>query len=151
MRVILASLATIALLSGCAEEAEVTEAEAPLATDPVDTGLETVSADPPAGANAGWDLDDDGNFDRAEFTGFGDRGFLGWDNDGDGRLGEQEFEEGWTEAGWRDADTAFGAFDDDDNTFLSNDEFFAEDEFGEWDADGSGVLESSEWRFGNSV
>ena len=149
MRMILAlSLATVGILSACGEEPEVTQAEAPVAVDAVDTGTEMVTADAPPGTSAGWDINNDGNFDRAEFTGYGDRGFLGWDGDRDQRLSRTEFESGWTAAGWRDAGTAFTAFDDNNDTFLSNDEFFGEDEFGEWDRNANGVLESNEWVFG---
>lgn len=144
MRAILAfSLATMGLLAACSDEPEVTEAEAPLAVDPVDTNAELVTADP-----AGWDVNNDSNFDRAEFSGYGDRGFLGWDTNRDQNLSREEFDAGWTQAGWRDGGTAFSAFDDNNDTMLSNDEFFAEDEFSEWDRNSDGVLDSNEWGFG---
>lgn len=152
MRMLLAvSLATLGMLSACGEEPEVSPVEAPAPVDAVDTGTEAVTADPPAGTSAGWDVNNDRNFDRAEFTGYGDRGFLGWDSDKDQRLGRAEFESGWTAAGWNDAGTAFTAFDDNNDTFLSNDEFFAEDEFGEWDKNSNGILESNEWVFGQQA
>ena len=149
-RILFASLATLALLSACGEEPEVTQAEAPVAVDPVDTNTELVTADAPAGTSAGWDINNDRNFDRAEFTGFRDSGFMGWDGDKDQRISRTEFESGWTAAGWRDAGTAFTAFDDNNDTFLSNDEYFGEDEFGEWDKNANGILESDEWVFGGA-
>lgn len=141
------ALVSAAALSACGEEPEVTTAEMPNAVDPVDTNTEAVTADPPAGTSAGWDINNDRNFDQAEFTGYGDRGFLGWDNDKDQRLSNAEFEQGWTQAGWREPGTAFTAFDDNNDTFLSNDEFFGEDEFTEWDKNRNGMLEDDEWAF----
>ncbi len=142
------SIAAAGLTTACDREPEVTAAEVPTPVDPVDAGTEMVVADPPAGTSAGWDMNNDGNFDRAEFSGYGDRGFLGWDGDKDQRVSSTEFEAGWREAGWRDASTAFTAFDDNNDTFLSNDELFAEDEFGEWDKNRNGLLERNEWVFG---
>lgn len=142
----LALLAAVPL-AACGEEPEVTQAEAPVVADPVDTGTENMTLDPPAGTSAGWDTNNDRNFDRAEFTGFGDRGFLGWDGDKDQRLSRAEFESGWGQTGWREPGTAFTAFDDNNDTYLSNDEFFGEDEFSEWDRNSSGVIESNEWGF----
>jgi hypothetical protein len=135
-------------LTACGEEPEVSQAETPTPVDPVDTATENVTADPPAGTSAGWDTNNDRNFDRAEFTGYGDRGFLGWDNDNDRRLSRTEFDAGWTEAGWREPGTAFTAFDDNNDTFLGEDEFFGEDEFTEWDRNANGMLETEEWTFG---
>ena len=150
-KAVFASIASLALITACTEEPEVTEAETPVATDPVDTGTEVVTADAPAGTSAGWDTNNDRNFDQNEFTGYGDRGFLGWDNDKDQRLSRTEFDAGWSQAGWREPGTAFAAFDDNNDTFLSNDEFFAEDEFSEWDKNRSGMLEQDEWVFGGAA
>ena len=144
------ALAAALPLAACGEEPEVSQAEAPTPVDPVDTGTENMTADPPAGTSAGWDTNNDGNFDRAEFAGYGDRGFLGWDGDKDQRLSRTEFESGWTQAGWREPGTAFTAMDDNNDTYLGQDEFFAEDEFGEWDRNSNGVLETEEWGFGGA-
>ena len=150
MRMILAlSLATAGLLSACSNEPEVAETEAPAAVEPTETVDGAATA--PLAANAGWDSNSDRNFDRNEFSGYGDRGFLAWDKDKDQRLSTSEFESGWSEAGWRDSQTALTAFDDNGDTFLSNEEFFGEDEFGEWDANANGVLESNEWVFGEQT
>ncbi|MET1755934.1 hypothetical protein ABVV53_10760 [Novosphingobium sp. RD2P27] len=147
MRLLVLCAALAATPLAACQDAEVTEAEAPVAVDPVDTGSEVVTTDPPVGTSAGWDTNNDGNFDRNEFTGYRDTGFLGWDDDKDTRLSRTEFEAGWAEAGWRDPGTAFTAFDDNADTFLSDDEFFGEDEFSEWDKNANGVLERGEWNF----
>ena len=151
MRMIVAlSLATAGLLSACGQEPEAAEVEAPAAVEPVGAGTELGAAGAPLD-NAGWDMNNDGNFDRAEFTGYGDRGFLTWDSDKDQRLSRTEFESGWTGAGWGDPGTAFTAYDDNTDTYLSNDEFFGEDEFLEWDGNSNGILEPNEWVFGQKT
>lgn len=134
-----------ALLVACGEEAEVAETEAPVGTElGADTGLGT---DVAVAQPVAWDANNDRMIDRNEFTGIGDRGFLGWDGDNDKRLNQQEFELGWTQAGFQNGGEVFTAFDDNNDTFLGNDEFFSDDEFGEWDANRNGILEQNEFGY----
>ena len=147
MRKLMAIALAAGLVTACGQEPEVTPAEVPNATDPVDTGLEANRADPPAQGVVAWDQDNNGTFDRNEFTGYRDRGFLGWDNDGDRRLSRAEFDQGWASTGWENPDRAWGLFDDNNDTFVDGTEFFGDDEFAELDANNSGVLETEEFGY----
>lgn len=134
-------------LTACAQEAEVTEAEAPVLTDPVDTAPEMAQADMPPGQNAGWDLNNDGLFQEAEYTGWRDRGYAQWDTNSDQRIAASEFESGWTNAGFENAQGVFTEWDDNSDGFLDAGEWFGEDEWNTWDANDSGVLENNEFGF----
>ena len=54
---------------------------------------------------------------------------------------------GWTGAGFTSADSVFTAWDDNSDGFLTDDEFFDDEEWTEWDADNSGMLEQSEFGY----
>ena len=140
-----------ALLAACGEDADVTENETPVVTDAADTAPEIIESDAPAGPNASWDANNDQMIDRNEFTGMGDRGFLGWDGDNDQRLSQTEFESGWTEAGFQNGGEVFTAFDDNSDSFLDGGEFFSEDEFAEWDTNSNGILEQNEFGYYRGV
>jgi hypothetical protein len=77
---------------------------------------------------AGWDLDDDGYIDEAEFD---DGVYASWDRDSDGRLEEDEYVTGDFVAFDRDGD---GCLDDDELDLLYDD----------WDHDGDGHLDDDE-------
>lgn len=140
MKKLICAIAAVGLLSACAEEAEVAEEEEVIA----DTAMgETAMTETTAGV---WDTDADGQFDQSEFTSFRNN-FGTWDADANGSLTQEEFNAGWTQAGWTNPEGAFTAFDDNSDGMLGNDEFFSDDEWGEWDANSDGVLDDNEWTF----
>lgn len=146
----LLSFAAVLALAGCNNEPEVTEAETPNAVDVVDTGPEAVQNDAPPAAQAGaasWDADNDKLLDENEFTGFGDQGFLGWDTDDDDAIGPDEFNRGWTTAGFKNGDQAFGLFDANSDRRLERNEFFTRNQFAGWDRNNNGVLEREEFEY----
>lgn len=135
------------LLAACGQEAEAPETEGPAGTEfGTDAGLGTDLGNAQQ-TPAAWDANNNRMLDRNEFTGMGDQGFLGWDGDNDQRLSQTEFERGWTEAGFQNGGDVFTAFDDNNDSFLGNDEFFSEDEFTEWDTNNNGILENDEFGY----
>ncbi len=68
-----------------------------------------------------------------------------WDTSRDGFIDQNEFGIGFNGLGWDDDFGAFGAFDDDGNSLLSNSEFFGDDDFDMWDSDRGGFLDMNEW------
>lgn len=140
MRKLFCAAAAIGLLTACANEPEVAEEDTVLADSEVnETALET-------DVTTAWDTNDDGIFQETEYTAVGET-FGNWDLDSDGGLTGEEFNTGWTEEGWNDSEGAFAAFDDNEDDLLGDDEFFSEDEWGEWDANGDGLLDSNEWTY----
>lgn len=140
MRKLFCAAAAIGLLTACTNEPEVAEEDTVLADSEVnETALET-------DATTAWDTNGDGIFQEAEYTAVGET-FGNWDLDSDGGLTGEEFNTGWTEAGWNDSEGAFAAFDDNEDDLLDDGEFFSEDEWGEWDADSDGLLDSNEWTY----
>lgn len=143
MKKLFCAIAALGLLSACAEEAEeaeVTEEEALADAQVNETAME------PATTLATWDANADGQFQQTEYTANANN-FGTWDADSNASLSQEEFNAGWTQAGWEDGEGAFTAFDDNSDGMLANDEFFSEDEWGEWDANSDGVLDTNEWTF----
>ena len=143
MKKLLCAIAAVGLLGACADEAEVEEEVI------ADAGLADTTANEPAmaPANAGWDADGDSRFQQAEYTTFGETNFNAWDADANSSLTEDEFNAGWTQAGWDDSEGAFSTFDDNSDGVLDDNEFFGEDEWGEWDANSDGLLDENEWTY----
>lgn len=133
----IAAASSFALMAACTEEPDVIEADE-LAAD------RTTMADP-IGTVGTWDTNNDGMFDEAEYRAWGERGVTGWDTDADGMLSMQEFDAGWTEAGFNNGNDVFLAWDDDNDGFLTDGEFFDDEEWTEWDANSSGLLENDEF------
>lgn len=131
--------ASALLISACSEEPEVAEVEDTAYEETVTPMTETAVAD--------WDANDDGMFQQAEYNSWSDQGLTGWDTDGDAQLTAEEFNTGWTGAGFTSADSVFTAWDDNSDGFLTDDEFFDDEEWTEWDADNSGMLEQSEFGY----
>ena len=146
---LIASTAAASLfLASCGEEAEV--AEEGIVAEGVGMGEGIGEAGVGAVEQVGvatWDTDNDGLFNETEYTAWRDRGLTEWDTDADNQLTQQEFEAGWTQAGFTNAGGVFTDWDDNNDGFLSNDEWFDDEEWGEWDADTSGVLETGEWGY----
>ena len=137
---IMTSAVSALFLSACADEPEVAEIEETAYNEDAVTPMtETAAYD--------WDTNDDGIFQEAEYTSWGDQGLTGWDTDGDGQLTAEEFNSGWTMAGFTQPDTVFTAWDDNNDGFLADDELFDDEEWTEWDANGNGVLEETEFGY----
>lgn len=113
------------------------------ASDPAEQG-------PAPPADLSWDADGDRLLDREEYSTQRGRVFALWDVDGDTRITDEEFAAGWTAAGWAGAEAAYAAFNDNADGHLDDHELFTPDEWAEWDRDGDGVLDRSEWRYGPS-
>ncbi|MEQ5788887.1 hypothetical protein J3454_13390 [Erythrobacter sp. NFXS35] len=133
----LAAASSLALMAACTEEPDAIE------TDTL--GADQTAITDPVGTVGTWDTNNDGIFDEAEYTAWGERGISEWDTDADGMLSMQEFDAGWTEAGFNNGNDVFLAWDDDNDGFLTDDEFFDDEEWGEWDANNSGMLENDEF------
>lgn len=140
MKKIICAMAAIGLLSACAEEPEVADDELVADTEVNDTAMATETT------VVAWDTNNDAQFQQDEYNTFGDN-FTTWDTDASGTLTSEEFNAGWTQAGWSNPEGAFTAFDDNNDSMLAEDEFFGEDEWTEWDANNDGVLDENEWTF----
>ena len=97
-----------------------------------------------------WDVDLDGRLSRAEFEAGAERlGFFDeWDGDRDGRLSQAEFDDGV--GGWRgeiSQRTAFGAWDENDDRFLSRAEAVS-GAFGAFDLNDNGYISEDEFSAG---
>lgn len=135
-RLLMSTAAAAILLTGC--EAEPEEEF----VNPDAEANETAKLEP-AGAN-GWDTNEDGLLQQDEYTAWGQSGFDNWDTNADAQLGQDEFTTGLNSAGLENADGAFASFDDNGDDFLSEEEFFDNEEWDEWDPDGDGILEIGE-------
>lgn len=138
-----APIAAMGLLAACGAETEVAETEAPLATETL--GTETEMATPVAGPT--WDMNSDGRFEQAEYSAYGPANYGLYDTNSDNRIDATEFNTGWTNAGWRDGERAFGQFDANSDGFLDNNEFFGSDRYATFDANSDGALEGEEWAY----
>lgn len=135
-----ATAAAALLLSACGPDPE------PVEVAEVDTAVVA----PPGtttGVATAWDTNADGLLQEAEYSAWDQQGISGWDLNNDNRLDQQEFATGWTNAGFSNPDAVFTAWDDDNDTFLSDDEFFDDEEWGEWDTNNSGILEANEFAY----
>jgi Ca2+-binding EF-hand superfamily protein len=97
-----------------------------------------------------WDENLDGRVSRTEFrAGAESLGFfVSWDEDRDGRLSQAEFDDGV--GGWRGEiaqRTAFGAWDDNEDRFLSRDEAVY-GAFATFDLNDNGYVSEDEFRAG---
>lgn len=132
-RLSISTAAAAILLTGC--EAEPEEEF----VNPDAEANETATIRP-AGAN-GWDTNEDGLLQQGEYTAFGQNSFNDWDANADLQLGQGEFLAGWNSAGLANAEAVFAGFDDNGDAYLSEEEFFDEEEWDGWDPDGDGILE----------
>lgn len=137
--------ASALMLSACSDEPEVVVVE--------DLGYEEadLGADAPSVAATGaatWDTNNDGLLQKAEYTAWNRRGISVWDTDSDNRLSVEEFGAGWIDAGFKDPDTIFALWDDNVDGYLTDDEFFDDDEWTNWDTNSNGVLEPTEFGYG---
>lgn len=137
--------ASALMLSACSEEPEVVETEE-LGTDEAVLSPDATSVAEPVALTT-WDTNNDGVFQEAEYTAWGQNGITAWDTDADNRLSADEFNTGWTGAGFNDSASVFSAWDDDSDGYLTSEEYFDDEEWTEWDANSSGVLETTEFGY----
>lgn len=131
--------AALLLLCGCEAEPEVVYVE--------DTETPDEEADEDISEVASWDVNGDDRIQSIEYLAWAHRGVAGWDRTGDGLLDEAEFRAGWTEAGWTQPEVIFAAWDKNRDATLTEDEFFTEDAWREWDADEDGELSEREFEY----
>lgn len=140
-RRIIATIAAVAGLGGCTAEPQETE------QDSVEAVAEPAAvAGPTEDERCGTRLDanQDGMVQEAEYNSFG-FAFDNWDVDDDYRISPAEFQRCWDVVASGSAEPVFRAFDEDGNGFLSQEEFFSNEEFHRWDADGDGAIARAEF------
>ena len=141
-----AAAASALMLGACAEEPEVVETDE-LGYDEagqMDSDMASV-AEPVALTT--WDTNNDGVFQQAEYDAWGQNGIATWDTDADNRLSANEFNTGWTGAGFNNSEGLFADWDDNSDGYLTSDEYFDDEEWSEWDTNSDGMLETTEFGY----
>lgn len=137
--------ASILMLSACSDGPEVVVTE-DLGNEEARISSDATILDEPVAAT--WDTNNDGILQKDEYTAWHQRGISAWDTNSDNRLSLQEFSAGWIDAGFKDADTIFALWDDNVDQYLTDDEFFDDEEWPNWDTNSNGALEPTEFGYG---
>lgn len=95
---------------------------------------------------AALDADQDEAITEEERTTYGDESFTGADADESGGIDQEEYDTWAENEGIEDeTDDLYGNMDADDDDEVSEDEWFGEESFAQYDEDQSGAVEDDEW------
>ena len=138
-------LASSALLAGCNTVRGVASDVSSVATafDPNATYT-------PCGS-ARLDANADGRISTAEWNTYRTGGYGSWDANGDGRITQAEYSNCWYGGGFYQTynrttwEPSYRAFDTNGDGWLSNDEYWSSTAWSQYDRNGDGVIDSSEW------
>ena len=140
-----ALLGSVALLAACNT---VRGAAADVAS--VATAFDPNRTYTPCGS-ARIDANGDGRISTAEWNGYRTSGYASWDANGDGRISQAEYSNCWYGGGFYQTynratwEPSYRAFDTNGDGWLSNEEYWSATAWSQYDRNGDGVIDSSEW------